>query len=114
MCQTVLQGWKRYRDDPDPRVRERFAREAAKLRSTYNAALFAMEWHFRRVNRSVSEQIHSLRKQVEKEFGVGTRLNSWVLGPLLLWTTRREERRLAAGKTYEPPTFVDRSNWVET
>jgi radical SAM superfamily enzyme YgiQ (UPF0313 family) len=114
MCQTVLQGWKRYRDDPDPRVRERFAREAAKLRSTYNAALFAMEWHFRRVNRSVSEQIHSLRKQVEKEFGVGTRLNSWVLGPLLLWTTRREERRLAAGKTYEPPTFVDRSNWGET
>jgi radical SAM superfamily enzyme YgiQ (UPF0313 family) len=113
MCQTVLQGWRRYRDDPDPRVRERFAREAVKLRSTYNAALFAMERQFREVNHSVSEQIHSLRKQVEKEFGVGSRLNSWILGPLLLWSTRREERRLAAGKTYEPPFFVDRTNWSE-
>jgi hypothetical protein len=114
MCETVMQGWRRYRDDPDPRIRERFAREAAKLRSTYNAALWAMERQFREVNRSVSEQIQSLRKQVEKEFGLGARLNSWFLGPLLLWTTRREERRLAAGKTYEPPTFVDRSNWAST
>ncbi len=114
MCETVLQGWRRYRDDPDPRVRERFAREAAKLRSTYNAALWAMERQFREVNRSVSEQIQALRKQVEKEFGLGARFNSWLLGPLLLWTTRREERRLAAGKTYEPPTFVDRSNWAST
>ena len=27
MCQTMLQGWQRYRDYPDPRVRERFERE---------------------------------------------------------------------------------------
>ena len=26
MCQTMLQGWRRYKDYPDPRVRERFAR----------------------------------------------------------------------------------------
>jgi len=36
-----------------------------------------------------------------------------VLGPVLLWTTRREERRLARGKTYEPPTILERSNWAE-
>lgn len=36
-----------------------------------------------------------------------------VLGPVLLWTTRREEKRLARGKTYEPPTILERSNWVE-
>jgi hypothetical protein len=36
-----------------------------------------------------------------------------LLGPVLLWTTRREERRLARGKTYEPPTILERSNWVE-
>jgi len=28
-----------------------------------------------------------------------------------LWTTRREERRLAKGKTYEPPKFLERTNW---
>jgi hypothetical protein len=32
---------------------------------------------------------------------------------VLLWTTRREERRLARGKTYEPPTILELSNWVE-
>lgn len=36
-----------------------------------------------------------------------------VLGPVLLRTTRREEKRLARGKTYEPATILERSNWIE-
>jgi hypothetical protein len=32
---------------------------------------------------------------------------------LVLWTTRREARRLAKGFCYEPATFVERRNWVE-
>jgi radical SAM superfamily enzyme YgiQ (UPF0313 family) len=112
MCQTVLQGWQRYKNYPDPRVRERFAREAKKLSSAYNAALWAMEREFKKVNRSVSEQIHKLRREVEKEFPVIARLTAASLGPILLWSARREERRLARGQTYEPPTLVDRRNWV--
>ncbi len=111
MCQTMLQGWRRYKDHPDPRVRERFAREMKKLSSAYNAALWAMEKDFRKVNRTVSEKIHKLRREVEKEFPVMARLTAASLGPVLLWTTRREERRLAAGQTYEPPTFLERRNW---
>ncbi|MBZ5707049.1 MAG: cobalamin-dependent protein [Acidobacteriia bacterium] len=112
ICQTMLQGWKRYKNYPDPRVRERFAREMPKLRSGYNAALWVMEHEFRTINRSVSEQIHRLRRDVEKEFGVAARLAANLLGPLLLWTTRREQNRLAAGHTYEPPTILERRNWV--
>ena len=112
MCRTVLNGWQRYKDHPDPRVRERFAREAKKLNSAYNAALWAMEKEFKKVNRSVSDQIHKLRREVEKEFPVVARLTAAALGPVLLWTTRREERRLALGRTYEPPTFIERRNWV--
>ena len=111
MCQTILQGWQRYKDYPDPRVRERFTRQAKKLSSAYNAALWVMEREFRKVNRSVSEQIHKLRREVEKEFPVGARLAAASLGPILLWTTRREENRLASGRTYEPPAFVERRNW---
>jgi radical SAM superfamily enzyme YgiQ (UPF0313 family) len=114
MCETMLKGWKRYRNYPDPRVRERFEREVVKLRSGYNAALWAMEHQFRSINSSVSEQIQSLRKKVEKEFGVPARFSSHILGPFMLWMARREERRLAAGKTYEPPTFVERTNWAST
>ena len=111
MCQTMLQGWRRYRDYPDARVRERFTRESAKLRTAYNAALWAMEKHLRKVNRNVSEEIAALRREVEKEFGNVARVASRAGGPVLLWTSRREERRLAAGRTYEPPTFLERSNW---
>ena len=114
MCETMLKGWKRYRDYPDSRVRERFEREIVKLRSGYNAALWAMEHQFRSINSSVSEQIQSLRKKVEKEFGVSALFSSHILGPFMLWMARREERRLAAGKTYEPPTFVERTNWAST
>ena len=112
MCQTMLQGWQRYKDYPDPRVRERFEREMKKLRSAYNAALWAMEKEFKKVNRTVSDRIHKLRREVEKEFPVVSRLTAASLGPILLWTTRREEKRLAAGRTYEPPTFIERRNWV--
>jgi hypothetical protein len=35
------------------------------------------------------------------------------LGPVLLWSARREARRLAAGGTYEPQTIIERRNWQE-
>ncbi len=111
ICQTMLQGFRRYKDYPDPRVRERFAREMKKVGMAYNAALWAMERQFRGVNREVSEQIGEVRREVEKECGVVARVVADLLGPVLLWTTRREERRLARGVTYEPPTIVERQNW---
>jgi hypothetical protein len=112
MCGTMLKGWRRYKDYPDPRVRERFEREVKKLSSAYNAALWVMEKEFKKVNRSVSERIHKLRREVEKEFPFIARLTAASLGPILLWSTRREENRLAKGITYEPPTFVERRNRV--
>ncbi|MFI5114360.1 MAG: B12-binding domain-containing radical SAM protein [Terriglobales bacterium] len=112
MCQTMLQGWRRYRDYPDLRVRERFERENVKLRTAYSAALWASEHYFRKVNREVSEQIHELRRQIAKEFGTISRLAANLIGPVLLWSTRREERQVACGKTYEPPTILERRNWV--
>jgi len=112
MTQTMFQGWQRYKDYPDPRVRERFAREMNKVRSAYNAALWAMEREFRKVNRRVSDQIRFLRREIGKEFPVVARLTATLLGPVLLWTTRREEKWLASGGTYEPPTIVERRNWI--
>jgi radical SAM superfamily enzyme YgiQ (UPF0313 family) len=112
LCQTMLLGWQRYKNDPDPRIRERFTRQVKKSIGVYNAALWVMEREFKPVNSGVSEQIHELRREVEKEFPVMARLTAAVLGPILLWSTRREEKRLAAGQTYEPPTFLERCNWA--
>jgi len=34
------------------------------------------------------------------------------VGPLMLWTARRERKRLDAGETYEPKMIVERRNWA--
>jgi radical SAM superfamily enzyme YgiQ (UPF0313 family) len=112
MCRTMLQGWKRYKDYPDLRVRERFTREMKKVSTGYNAALWAMEREFKNVNQQVSEDIRSLRGEIRNEFPLVGRVSAGVLGPVLLWTARREEKLLAKGRTYEPPTIVERSNWA--
>jgi radical SAM superfamily enzyme YgiQ (UPF0313 family) len=111
ICRTTLEGWKRYKNDPDPRVRARFAWEARALSDGYAAALWAMEKHLRRTNQAVSEKVRTLRKEVGREFGLLSRVVARALGPVLLWSTRREEKRLAAGQTYEPSTIIERRNW---
>ncbi len=93
-------------------MRQRIANESMKLRTTYDAALWAMEKRLRKSNGEVSTRIRELRRQIEREFGAATRLVRTLTGPILLWTSRREDRQLAQGKTYEPPTFVDRRNWA--
>ena len=113
ISRTLMAGWKRYKDSPDARVRERFAREMGRLSGIYSSALWAMERQFRRVDSRVSEQIRALRLEFKQESGIVSRMLPALLGPVLLWTTQREERRLARGKTYEPPTILERSNWVE-
>lgn len=115
ISRTLLAGWKRYKDWPDPRVRERFTRtrEMHKLNGVYSSALWAMERQFWKVDVKVSDQIGALREEFKRESGVVSRLMPAVLGPILLWSTRREEKRLARGKTYEPPTILERRNWAE-
>jgi radical SAM superfamily enzyme YgiQ (UPF0313 family) len=113
ISRTLLAGWKRYKDSPDARVRERFAREMGRFSGVYSSALWAMERQFKKVDLGVSGKIRALRQEFKQESGVVARMLPAVLGPVLLWTTRREERRQARGKTYEPPTILERSNWVE-
>jgi hypothetical protein len=111
ICRTTMDGWLRYKNDPDSRVRARFTWEARALSDGYAAALWAMEKHLRGANAAVAEKIRALRLDVGREFGFLSRVISRVLGPVLLWSTRREERRLAAGTTYEPTTIIERRNW---
>jgi radical SAM superfamily enzyme YgiQ (UPF0313 family) len=111
ICRTTLNGWLRYKNDPDARVRARFAWESRSLKDGYASALWAMEKHLRHTNPEVSARIHDLRMEVGREFGLASRVVTSLLGPVLLWSARREERRLLAGETYEPQTIIERRNW---
>jgi radical SAM superfamily enzyme YgiQ (UPF0313 family) len=113
VCRTTFGGWMRYKNHPDPRVRERFHREVKPLRYAYPALLWAMEHRLKSANHSMSLRIRALRKEIEQEFGLVAVAASRVLGPVLWWTSRREDRRLARGDQYEPSTVIGRRNWVE-
>src|SRR5579885_575809 len=112
ICRTTLAGWQRYKNDPDPRVRERFAWEVRSLKSAYSGLLWAMERQLRRTNEAVSQQVRALRQELGREFGPVSRTAARLLGPVLLWTSRREQKRLANGQTYEPKTIIERRNWA--
>jgi radical SAM superfamily enzyme YgiQ (UPF0313 family) len=111
MLRTMRNGYRRYHDDPDPRVRARMARVADRLRGGFGASLWAMERYLRRSNPPVSERIRSLRLEVGRELGLRARVTHALLGPLLLFTSRREARRFPRGRPMEPRTFVERHNW---
>ena len=112
ICRTTLNGWLRYKNDPDARVRARFAWEARSLKDGYAAALWAMEMQLRRENPEVSGRIRELRMEVGREFGWASRMVTKLAGPVVRWSLRREEKRLKAGWTYEPPTIIERRNWT--
>ena len=112
ICRTTFEGWKRYRNYPDPRVRERFARELSSLRHAYTGMLWAMERRLRDTNAAVSRRIRELRTDILRESGLDARLASAVVGPLMLWAAKRERKRLAAGSGYEPHMIVERHNWA--
>jgi radical SAM superfamily enzyme YgiQ (UPF0313 family) len=113
VCRTTFQGWMRYKNHPDQRVRERVHRETKTLRHAYTAVLWAMEHRLKNANLSVAPQIRALRKEIEQEFGFVAAAVSRTLGPVLWWTSLREDRRLARGNRHEPPTIIGRRNWAE-
>jgi radical SAM superfamily enzyme YgiQ (UPF0313 family) len=111
IARTTFEGWMRYKNYPDARVRKRFEWEAQKIKSAYTALLWAMERKLKKTNRAVSDKILVLRSEIQREFGIKASLMASIVGPILLWTSKREEKRLAAGVTYEPPTILERRNW---
>jgi len=108
LMRIMMQRWRRYGTDPDARVRRRIAVAAAQLRAGYGAALWSMERYLRPANPAVSEQIRELRLETEREFGVTARVVNRVIGPVLLWSSRREAKRHPTGRRLEPRTFVER------
>ncbi len=112
ICRTTFQGWQRYREHADARIRARFEKDAKMLKLIHSSGLWAMERQLARTNQAVSKHIGTFRHELERALGPLASLSAGLLGPVLLWTSAREERRLASGVTYEPSTFVERMNWA--
>jgi len=104
LISTFLKGWKRYKDHPDSRIRDRFAWESRPLRTTYAGAVWAMrKWYGE--NEAMKRMLDRLLRDLYKTFGWKTKIIAPPIGMYILRAMKREERRLACGWTYEPETY---------
>jgi hypothetical protein len=106
IVRTTLEGWKRYKNHPDPRIRARFALEASNLPVRYAGVLWAARHRYRNDTHRKG-LIGGILDDLHAEFGWKSRLAAPVAGAYLYRMLRREERRLENGWTYEPPTYYE-------
>ena len=108
LVETMFNGWRRYKDDVDARVRLRVAREAQQLRTGYAPLLWAIDKYMRQTGHPAAERVSAFREQFERELGLLARTTSRIAGPMLHWAARRDAARYPLGRPLEPRTFVDR------
>jgi hypothetical protein len=106
IIRTVLAGWQRYKHDADPRIRARFAYEAANLPVKYAGVLWAARRAYREDPR-LAEAMSEILTEIHREFGWRSRLLTPIAGRHIYRLLRREQQRLAEGWTYEPPTYLE-------
>ena len=109
---TTVSGWKKYRNHPDQRIRNRIKWETGGIATTFAASLWAGRKWFKD-DPTISKLIDEMLSEVYKEFGLVARLAGPTIGRYVYRKIKQEDAALAAGKTYEPPTFYER-NYVET
>ena len=108
MMRTLMNGWTKYKFHPEPRIRERFAREVSRMPTLYAGAMWATRRWFKS-NPLLAGHITNLLEDIDHEFGIKARLAAPLLGRIVLYLLLREEKRLSATYIYEPLTFYETS-----
>jgi radical SAM superfamily enzyme YgiQ (UPF0313 family) len=108
IIRTTLAGWKRYKNHPDKCVRDRYAWEAREIGTTFAALIGAAKMYYRK-NPAMRKKMSDLLKDIYAEFGLKARFYASIGGFFVTRKIRQEEKRLAAGWTYEPKTWYERN-----
>jgi hypothetical protein len=106
IARTTLEGWRRYKNYWNKRIRDRYAYEARELWLKYAGALWAARKWFKNNTRLV-EKITTVLNDIKKEFGFKARLAAPLAGRVILSKIRTEDKQLREGLTYEPPTYYE-------
>lgn len=107
LFRVLLNGWQTHKHH-SRRIRDRFAWETAPLRSTYAGAAWAMQRYYR-LHPHLREPAGRLLADIYAEFGWKTRLLAPLIGRHIYTRLKKEEERLAAGQSYEPPCFCEKN-----
>ena len=106
VIRTALEGWKKYKNHPDSRIRRRFARDARGLDKA-GAATVAAAREYYRDQPALCDKISRLLEELCDEFGDCTRRFVENAASYFLEALRDEEQKMAGGWTYEPLTFCE-------
>ena len=106
IVRTTMQGWRKHRNHPDARVRDRFDWEAKDLPTVWAAAVSAAKAWFRG-NPPIQAKMDAIQRELFEEFGLRAKLAGSLGGPYVRWKMRGEQRRVRRGATTEPPTFYE-------
>jgi hypothetical protein len=115
LFKTMLAGWRKYSNHPDPRVRRRFRREKLLYKPIMDASLRAMEYRLAFENLpSPRKQVRLLRQELNTEQGGIASVGRWIgaaATPILLGASLVDQFRVAHGWIREPKTRIERRNW---
>jgi hypothetical protein len=112
LFKTMLAGWQRNAEHPDPRVRRRFRRERLIYKPMMDASLRAMEYTLAfEKQASTRQRVKSLRQQINGGTGGVGRWIGLTGASVLIGASLVERLRIARGWTYEPRTQIERRNW---
>lgn len=109
LMRTMLKGWQRYKDHPDPCIRDRFKWEVKSLRGTYAGAVWAMRRWYQEKDDPMAEKLNALLQDICAAFGWKTRIAAPVIGRHVYRLLKKEDERLTAGWAYEPETFYEKN-----
>lgn len=109
LIKTTLNGWQKYKNHPDKRIRKRFGLNEKVLRTTYAGAVWAMKkWY--KGNDRMTAKMSGLLQSLNEEFGWTTKLLAALSGRYIYTMLKREEKRLARGWVYEPASFLEKNS----
>ena len=108
LIRTIFRGWQRYQASPDLRIRKRYMIDVAPLRTMYAGALWAMRKWYRKDD-LLFAKLDNLLREIYAALGMQPRLVAPVAGRYIYFAMKREEKRLAAGWSLEPETFLEKN-----
>jgi len=106
LVKTTFDGYQKHKDHPDERIRRRIRRDAKTLSITFAGVIWAIRKKFSEYSGTEME-MKSLLDRIYQEFGFKSRIAAPIAGLYIYMAITREEKRLASGWTYEPPTFYE-------
>ena len=108
VVRTTLSGWRKYRNHPEARIRDRFSWEIEGMCSVFAGAVWAAKKWFKD-NKPLTHRLDVLLKEIYSEFGMKAKIAAPLIGRFIHLMLRRETKRLENGWTIEPPTFYERN-----